>query len=784
MRWDWLLAFVGSLIVVKKSGHVHELESDDKTDQSAWFSSPTIVAGVFNRRGSETKSHDHGGEESPPGRQPPPPQTKDHSTYDREIDRVSDEHSVTPSSSSPDFYSSLRSRLASLDFQNLSDTITGAIVPAWVKTLPGFIRKMQSELSMAPGSLAEEVWHDANDPEMNPEIIWNASVRVSNDLCLQEKDYLQKRKLWTKPALAKYLDIPEKDIHPDDVPVIAMCGSGGGLRAMVAGTSSYLSTQEVGLLDCITYTAGVSGSCWLQSLFFSSVGRQDYSHLIEHLKHRLGVHIAFPPAAFNLLGSAPTNKYLLSGVVEKLKGIPDAEFGLVDVYGVLLAARLLVPKGDLAINYYDLKISDQSRHVDDGRHPLPIYTAVRHEIPLTVSHNSPAQLREQARREAWFQWFEWTPYEFFCEELEAGIPTWAIGRHFDQGKTVWRENGLALPELRMPILMGIWGSAFCATLSHYYKEVRPILNGLAGFAGFDSLVTERDDDMIKVHPINPATIPNFMSNMREMLPLQCPESIHKSKHLQLMDAGMSNNLPIYPLLRPGRDVDIIITFDASADVVKDNWLKVTEGYVKQRGVKGWPVGAGWPTSEETTQQIDNELKSAQAKSANDAEERLERAKKQAAIAGDEDDGDQKGSGLDYCTVWVGTREERQAASESSLCKVVEQDWELMKPDAGITVIYFPFMSNPAVPGVNPQTSDFMSTWNFVYTPEEVDKVVDLARANFEAGQEQTKRTVRAVWQRKRDQRLEREKQLKESKWTLDPTERKLRRYNNYGDQFV
>jgi phospholipase A2 len=53
----------------------------------------------------------------------------------------------------------------------------------------------------------------------------------------------------------------------------------------------------------------------------------------------------------------------------------------------------------------------------------------------------------------YFQWFEWSPYEFFCEELSAGIPTWAVGRNFDGGRNVERENGLFLPEIKIPLMM-------------------------------------------------------------------------------------------------------------------------------------------------------------------------------------------------------------------------------------------------------------------------------------------------------------------------------------------
>lgn len=262
-------------------------------------------------------------------------------------------------------------------------------------------------MSTAPGSLSEQIWYEANDPEINPEIIWDAAVRVSNDLCDEEKFFLQHRRVYTRQALARYLDLGEEEIHLDDVPVIAMCGSGGGLRALVAGSSSYLSAHESGLFDCVTYTAGVSGSCWLQTLYYSTIGKQSHDDILRHLKNRLGVHIAFPPTALSLLSSAPTNKYLLSGFVEKLKGLPNADCGLVDVYGLLLAGRLLVPKGELAIDEEDLKVSKQRRYTDSGAHPLPIYTAVRHEIPLEeIADQNLEAVEEKARKEAWFQWFE------------------------------------------------------------------------------------------------------------------------------------------------------------------------------------------------------------------------------------------------------------------------------------------------------------------------------------------------------------------------------------------
>ena len=684
--------------------------------------------------------------------------------------------------------------ISSFEWSSMGDKITDFIIPEWAQALPRYLRKLQHEIEMAPGSMADEVWQETEDTDINPEITWNATVRLGKELCVEEKTFQWRRKQHTTKALARYLDVPEEDIDPEDVPTIAMCGSGGGLRALVAGAGSYLSAQEAGLFDCVTYTAGVSGSCWLQTLYNSSLSGRRHNKLIEHLKKRIGVHIAFPPAALDLLTTAPTNKFLLSGVIEKIRGDPEANFGLVDIYGVLLAARLLVPKGELGVNALDLKLSNQRMYVDNGTNPLPIYTAVRHEIPVgeytsaeeKASGGISDATKERAKQESWFQWFETTPYEFWCEELDAGIPTWSVGRKFQDGQNIPRENGLGLPELRVPQLLGIWGSAFCATLSHYYKEIRPAVVGLAGWAGIDELMSSRNDDLVKVHPIEPAAIPNFALGLEGLLSPTCPKSIYSATHLQLMDAGMSNNLPIYPLLRPGRNVDILVAFDASADIKTENWLSVADGYARQRGIRGWPLGVGWPKEDASRAQTSRELEAAQAATPQEANSKVADAREQQResaknateeVVSEKKHVDPSEADLSYCTIWVGTTTERTSTTEPPPSKRMdpEADWELLGPDAGIAVIYFPFLPNPKVEGVDPNTSEFMSTWNFIYTPEEIDKVVALARANFEEGKEQTRRCVRAVYERKRRIRLEREGREREAAWR--------RRWRQHGDHF-
>ncbi|KAI4128236.1 MAG: hypothetical protein LQ341_006696 [Variospora aurantia] len=69
----------------------------------------------------------------------------------------------------------------------------------------------------------------------------------------------------------------------------------------------------------------------------------------------------------------------------------------------------------------------------------------------------------------------------------------------------------------------------------------------------------------------------------------------------------------------------------------------------------------------------------------------------------------------------------------------------------------------------------MSTWNFIYSAEDIEKVVSLARANFREGEEKVKRTVRAVYERKKARRLEGERKELERRWA--------RHWKREGDHF-
>ncbi len=84
--------------------------------------------------------------------------------------------------------------------------------------------------------------------------------------------YLEKRDAHTQPLL-RNLVYP---VYPTDplkaVPAgrVAMCFSGGGYRAMI-GTAAFVNAcKRLGLLDCISYIAGLSGSSWALGPWYTS----------------------------------------------------------------------------------------------------------------------------------------------------------------------------------------------------------------------------------------------------------------------------------------------------------------------------------------------------------------------------------------------------------------------------------------------------------------------------------------------------------------------------------
>lgn len=74
----------------------------------------------------------------------------------------------------------------------------------------------------------------------------------------------------------------------------------------------------------------------------------------------------------------------------------------------------------------------------------------------------------------------------------------------------------------------------------------------------------------------------------------------------------------------------------------------------------------------------------------------------------------------------------------------------------LTLVYLPLIANPRYEeGFDPQTSEYCSTWNLVYTGEQVDELAGLAGKNWAEGVDRVRWELRRVWENKRKEREER-----------------------------
>ncbi|TPX62538.1 hypothetical protein PhCBS80983_g00278 [Powellomyces hirtus] len=430
--------------------------------------------------------------------------------------------------------------------------------------------------SLTKGTLIAQLQRDMDDIKQNPEIEWEAEVRIGADLCDEEYELLESRQSKAAKAISEF--IGEK-VDVRDLPIIGVAASGGGCRAMVSSLASFEALYQMGLLQGTSYIAGVSGSTWAMAQLFS-LG-PNFSLLRDRLAKQLSsnyLSMAELVAAVN----SPSGSRVLGGIAQKYFG--DRNFSTVDLFGTLLTARLLVPEVTRAIRAETKdeiengkaakreddeneewshqnfgKLSNQRWAIERDDLPMPIYTAVSHD----------------AGTDRPYQWWEFTPYEVgFCScegddsAIGAWVETWGFGRRFKSGESIEK-----FPEQSFGILLGTFGSAFTATVAHIWNEVSEIIPKTVRDRVLPLL-----EDISQLHPLSPITFPNIVYKMDEFGEKSEVEDI------ALMDSGMDNNIPFAPLLRTERKVDVIIALNASMDIGIDPWLRRAEAYAKQQKV--------------------------------------------------------------------------------------------------------------------------------------------------------------------------------------------------------
>lgn len=493
--------------------------------------------------------------------------------------------------------------------------------------------------------------------------------------------------------------------------------------------------KKAGLWDCLTYVAGVSGSCWSLAAFYS-FGRASMQAVIDRCKKRFSPHHPLSGDAMRIMLSAPGGANALLGpLIQKSKS--NLSIVAMDLYSVFTTGWIFFEDGttrhhgrfahgyDTSHQHSWHKFSDSRRYTDDGSEPLPIMTAVRHERPWKDWHDKEHPFKEEHAAgeddedspEAWFQWFEITPYEVGCDELEAWVPTWSFGRPFEEGRST-----MQLPEQSLALLLGLATSAPAGPLTSYLatisrnlpagflgNTVHKIASGVSKLWGKDG--TEEFENH---HPLHACNEHNFLYHYSKLETGQArPPGLENSPRIHLIDSGMDNNCPTYVLLNPERQADIIINMDASSDVQKDTFQERVDQIGSRRGL---------------------------------------RFKKRHNLkpAEDKDDPD-RFNGL-YAQLYDGSPCERPSTVVDAYGRVVKNPPAPIY-DRECTMIYMPLLPNErAAPGYDPSTASFSGSYNLVWTEDQVEMLVRLCAANFQQGQETVKTTLREAWERKKRER--------------------------------
>lgn len=341
-----------------------------------------------------------------------------------------------------------------------------------------------------------------------------ATVRQGTDLPPQELSFLAQRMPYVKTGLEKLLGMTLTD---NQTLRIGIAGSGGGFRAMLNTLGSLLGAQESGLLDCITYASGVSGSTWAIAPFIQS------GMTLQQLTQRLVQQLQRSFLDIPLTPSQWTDTLLQ-------KKAFGEHISFVDIFGLLLARHLLAGAADPDFIY----LHDQAQLIADGTQFCPIYSPI-------INGNS-------------YRWVECTPFEVGSEELATFIPSWALGRQFIGGTSVNFSSPPALsfaPPLSLGFLLATWGSAFAAVIAHNLAQLKPNIPLIKEFVKLEPTTL--------LDAVIPAEFYNWNYQLNDL-------ELNSTESLILMDGGIFINFDLNSLLR--RKCDIIIILDASSNLAE------------------------------------------------------------------------------------------------------------------------------------------------------------------------------------------------------------------------
>ena len=383
--------------------------------------------------------------------------------------------------------------------------------------------------------------------------------------------------------------------EPENAPVIAVVGSGGGYRAMISTTGFLRGLEAIKILDTTTYCAGLSGSTWcIAPWIIKDKPLTEFSHQL-----RENVRECFE---LKLLDPKPVISYLLTIKKKDLR-----KPTLCDGWGTALASIFFKEDGPTAeknppgTNYTLLSVAEK---INPEKYPLPLFTAI-----FSKSHP--------------YEWMEFTPFSIGSSYINTHLKAQNLGYHFLNGEIILRPAQTSLS-----YLLGLFGSAYAfeynkvldfiidkiesnlsekakKQFSSIFEYIKKPLTTLAAtskpviktsqnittalyekvWGKNNSLPSERPEAHLGEIPVNveekyrmsPPILPNFTRGLS-------PEFFKDDYFYTLVDAGLDFNIPFPPLLE--RKIDLYIVFDASSNTAlldtKNNAMVGAADYAKRK----------------------------------------------------------------------------------------------------------------------------------------------------------------------------------------------------------
>ncbi|XP_039268218.2 cytosolic phospholipase A2-like [Styela clava] len=413
-------------------------------------------------------------------------------------------------------------------------------------------------------------------------------LRISHALCDAEMRIRKKRVPKVMRAMQKLLGNEGAPQNIFETPIISIVGSGGGIRAMTGMCGVMEGLHKSGILDCMMYAVGTSGSSW----YLTSAYARKAMNEKDREKYHLWLRQSFTTSAIWELFK-PSN--MLTGrQVRNAKTEIGQPFTFVDYYGICTAIKAV------GNEFATTKLSDIRSYVEPADVPYPI---------MNVSQVQDDNAVDQYNADCSFSAYE-------CE-----IPQYGINIDMKKLNSQFYNGAMEkhLPEPDLRFILGTLGSVFGVSL----KKIEGLMKEQEDdeVDGTPSSKIEESKKLEKEEP-KPSMwskLPHFLgrngmikrtgkilnvargfSNMQRFR--VNPKSgedddeildgfdEHKTV-LDLVDGGILCNVAVDAILRPQRRNDILIIADFTGYDAEVNFetLKSAIDLAQEGGYKFPPV---------------------------------------------------------------------------------------------------------------------------------------------------------------------------------------------------